>query len=131
MAGTVADYLVLKDKAFSLKDTAGSDTRRFKFSLPGRLHVGEGSSHMGILSFGLYDAQGDAQGKFEFDISLNGNEIYTGESVPNIELSKSDRSIQEAFKGTCLKTQDNELTLQIRRGSGHFHDLIIWFQRDT
>ncbi|EKU97140.1 hypothetical protein Lepto7375DRAFT_1015 [Leptolyngbya sp. PCC 7375] len=127
MAGTVADYKVLRDKSFFLEDKAGKDTKRFGFGLPGKFHGGSGPSHMGIFSFGL----GEVKADLKFDIYLNGEVVYHSGYVKSLPLSQSDRTIQEAFDSSILRVQDNEVTVQIREGSGRFHDLIIWFQRDT
>ncbi|NES82739.1 MAG: hypothetical protein F6K10_15770 [Moorea sp. SIO2B7] len=127
MAGTVADYQVLSDGQFSLKAIAGQDTKRISFNLPGKLHRGGTKHHGGIFAFGIYDAK-----DLDFDLILNGKEVYDSSSWTGAELtSDSDRTFQEAFPSTYFNTGNNDLTIQIRKGSGTFHDLIVWFQRDT
>lgn len=129
MAGTVADYRVLQDGKFTLRAVAGKDTRREKFNLPGALHRGGTTHHGGIFSVGIYDAK-----ELDFALILNGHTVYdssnsgwTGEQL----TSDADRTFQEAFSGDFFSTGDNDLTIQVNHGSGIFHDLIVWFQRDT
>ena len=118
MAGTVADYRVLQDGKFTLRAVAGKDTRREKFNLPGALHRGGTTHHGGIFSVGILN------GHTVYDSSNSG---WTGEQL----TSDADRTFQEAFSGDFFSTGDNDLTIQVNHGSGIFHDLIVWFQRDT
>jgi hypothetical protein len=128
MAGTVADYQVLSDGPFSLEAVAGRDTRRIGFDLPGRLHRGGTKHHGGIFAFGIYDAR-----DLDFDLILNGTKVYdsSGHTGGARLTSDSDRTFQETFPSTQFSNGDNDLTIQVNRGSGTFHDLIVWFQRDT
>jgi hypothetical protein len=113
----IADYVVLRDSAVSLKP--GSD---IDIDLPFNLPSDTATGTRGVLSATMNTV--DA-GDLTFMISVNGANEFNLRSNSDVF-----RSIQEVVGG--LQTGANTVTMKVTGGDGTLviRDVVLWFQRN-